>query len=131
MRTVQLLLATILLMWIPGGAQQVPATMQNSSGSEAASAQRKEYQQEVAAKLRELDREIDDLNAKAAKQGKETRKEFNREMAELGQKRAVARQRFESLKTSSQEAWRDMKPGIDAAMKDLESAYRRAASHFK
>ena len=105
--------------------------MQNSSGSEAASAQRKEYQQEVAAKLRELDREIDDLNAKVAKQGKETRKEFNREMAEMGQKRAVARQRFESLKTSSQEAWRDMKPGIDVAMKDLESAYRRAASHFK
>ena len=49
-------------------------------------------------------------------------------MAELDRKGEVAGQQFEKLKNSSQEAWRDMKPGIDAAMRDLEPAYKRTAA---
>ena len=51
-------------------------------------------------------------------------------MAELDRKRQVAQQQFEKLKNSSQTAWRDMKPELDAAMRDLEFAYKRAAADF-
>jgi hypothetical protein len=52
-------------------------------------------------------------------------------MADLDKKREAAHLRLEKLKNSSQEAWVDMKLGIDSAMDDLENAYQRAASHFK
>jgi len=51
-------------------------------------------------------------------------------MAELDRKGEVAQQQFEKLKNSSQTAWRGMKPGIDAAIRDLGAAYKRAAADF-
>jgi restriction endonuclease S subunit len=89
------------------------------------------YQDNIEAKLRDLDQQIDALKVKIGKQKKVDRKQLEQEMAELDRKREAAHQDFEKLKNSSQEAWRDMKVGIEAAMEDLETAYEQAASHFK
>jgi hypothetical protein len=35
------------------------------------------------------------------------------------------------LQDSGQAAWGDVKVGIDAALRDLETAYHQAASRFK
>ena len=35
------------------------------------------------------------------------------------------------LRNASQAAWEDMKAGMDAAMHDLEVAYKQADAHFK
>jgi hypothetical protein len=43
---------------------------------------------------------------------------------------AVQKQ-LDKLKTSSQQAWRDMKPDLEAAMKNLEAAYQHAAADYK
>ncbi|MGD0695998.1 MAG: UDP-3-O-acyl-N-acetylglucosamine deacetylase [Terriglobia bacterium] len=51
--------------------------------------------------------------------------------SELEQKRQAARVTLDKFKTSSKEAWPDVKPGIQAAMNDVETAYRRAAPQFK
>jgi hypothetical protein len=71
------------------------------------------------------------LNAKASKQGTEARKQFDRQIAELDRQRVTVQRQLDKLKTSSQQAWRDMKPDLDAAMKNLETAYQRAAADFK
>jgi len=131
MKALTFLLALVLSTCVPCSSQQATSARQGNREGETASQQRNQFQEKTQAKLRKLDQEIEALNAKAAKQGKEVRKDLDRQMAELERKRQVLQQQLEKFKNSSQEAWRDMKPGIDAAMKDLELAYKRAASHFK
>ncbi len=120
-----------ILSWPACSTGQKAQTPNQSQEAEAARRDRQQYQEKIEAKLRELDQEIDALKAKTAKQSKVARKQLNQQMSELDQKREVAHQEFEKLRNSSQGAWQDMKAGIDAAMDDLETAYERAASHFK
>ena len=109
------------------GASGPKATAKTS----AAARQRDKYQKQVEAKLRELDRETARLKAQAPRQRRELRKEFDEQMAELDQKRQAAQKQLEKFEGNSQHAWRDAKPSLDAAMKNLEKAYQRAASDFK
>jgi len=131
MKNLGLLVTLILLTWVQFGFNKAALAMEIASEAETTSQQRSEYQEKTQARLRELNNRINALDAKAAKHTQTIGKELDRQIAELDQKRAVTQQKFEKFKTSSEAAWRDMKPGIDAAMKDLEVAYKRAASHFK
>ena len=130
MKNLTLLLAIVLLTWIPWVSQKSASTQQTHEQAETTSQQRKQFQEKTEARLRELNRKIASLNAKASKQTEEARKELDRQMADLDRKRDVAQQQFERLKNCSQKAWRDMRPGIDAAMRDLGAAYKRAAADF-
>ena len=88
------------------------------------------YQHQIEAKLRALDQHIGALKKNAGKQSKVDRKELVKEIAELDRKSAAAHLEFEKLQNSSQTAWQDMKSGLEAAVKDLETAYDKAASRF-
>jgi hypothetical protein len=101
------------------------------SAAETAKEEEQVYQDRVEANLRDLDQQIDALKVKMKKENKVEHKQLDQQMAELERKRDVAHQKLEKLGTSSQEAWGDMRSGIDAAMDDLEAAYEQAASHFK
>jgi hypothetical protein len=131
MKRLLFLLALVLLAWIPSRCQEPASTPQKNGGRATASQQRNGYEEKAEAKLRELKRKIDALNAQAGKQGNEARKEFDRQIADLDRQRGIVEQRLEKLKTTSQQAWRDMKPELDAAMKNLEAAYQRAAADLK
>jgi predicted P-loop ATPase len=125
-----LFLATFAsLLGAASSAQQ--ATAPHEKKVNAGTNDRQRYQAKIEAKLRELDREITALKAKAAKQGKETGKEADQQLPELERKYEIARQKYEKFKESSQGAWQDMKAGIDAAIQDLQAAYDRAAERFK
>lgn len=131
MKQLAAILAAAVALWVPGGLQ-ARATGTNAGAKSASSAGPKErYQKQVEAKLRKLDREIAALKAQVPSDRQELRKQFNRQMAELGKKREAAQRELEKFKNSSQQAWHDAKPGLDAALKDLETAYKRAASDFK
>ncbi len=102
--------------------------------------ERQKYQDQIEAQFRDLDQRIDDLAARIEKEnseartkarGREYRDKSQQEIAELQRKREIARRKLENLRNSSQDAWQDMKVGIDAAMRDLKSAYDQAASHFQ
>jgi hypothetical protein len=131
MNRLSLLLALVVLTWIPCCSQETPSTQQKNGEHATASQQRDAYQAKAEARLRELRRQIDALNAKASKQSGEARKEFDRQIAGLDRQRASVQQQLEKLKTTSQQAWHDMRPNLDAAMKNLEAAYQRAAADFK
>jgi peptidoglycan hydrolase CwlO-like protein len=119
----------ISLTGAASNAQQVAA--RSKEKEEAGIKEKQQYQGKVEARLRELDNEIASLKVKIAKQGKDAEKQLNQQMPELHQKREAAAQQLEKLRKSSQASWQDMKEGIEAAMKDLQTAYNRAASHFK
>jgi uncharacterized protein HemX len=131
MRNLTLLLVIALLPWISCASHEPATSGQDNRESETARQQRSEFQEKSEAELRELSRKINDLNSKASGQSEHARKELAREMAELDRKRDAVQQQLQKLQTSTRQAWRDAKPGIDAAMKDLEDAYKRAAADFK
>jgi chromosome segregation ATPase len=120
-----------ILLWPACGTGEKAQTPNQSQEAEAARRERRQYQKKIETKLRELDQKIDALKVRTAKHSKVARNQLDRQMSELDQKREVAHQEFEKLRNSSQGAWQDMKAGIDAAMDNLETAYERAASHFK
>jgi TolA-binding protein len=119
------------LLWPACSTEQNRASQDENRGAEAAKQERQMYQDKIEAKLRDLDQQIETLKTKMGKLDKADRRQFEKQMAELDRKRAAAHEEFEKLKNPSQEAWQDLKAGIDAAINDLEAAYRQAASHFK
>jgi len=130
-RRLPFLLTLALLAWITCRGQEAASAQQKNGEHATASQQRDSYQEKAEARLRELKRQIDALNAKANKQGSEARKEFDRQIADLDRQRATVQKQLDKLKASSQQAWHDMKPNLEAAMKNLEAAYQRAAADFK
>jgi hypothetical protein len=131
MKNLPCLLALVLLTWIPGRCQETAAQQQKNGEHETASQQRDRYEAKAEARLRELKRHIDDLNTKASKQGGEARKGLDRQVTQLDRERVAVQKQLDKLKTSSQQAWRDMKPDLEAAMKNLEAAYQHAAADYK
>ena len=123
-------MAMSLMLWPACSTEQNRAGQNVNNAAETARQEKQMYQDKIEAKLRDLDQQIDALKVKIGKQNRVDRKQLQQQMAELDRKRVAAHQELEKLKNSSEEAWQDMKAGIEAAIGDLETAYERAASHF-
>jgi hypothetical protein len=120
-----------LLLWPACNVEVNSPHPSANNDEESARRERQMYRDRAQTKRRELDRQIDALRERIRNGTKEQRRELERQMPDLDQRREIARQKLERLETSSQEAWADMKSGIDAAMDDLEAACKRANSHFQ
>jgi TolA-binding protein len=131
MKSLLCFMAMSLWFWPACSTQQNAASPNENTAVETARQEKQMYQDRVETNLRDLDRKIDVLKAKIAKANKVDRKQLDQEMAELDRKSEIAHQKLERLQISSQEAWVNMKAGIDSAMDDLETAYKQAVSHFQ
>lgn len=131
MRFLTFALILAFTTWVPCASRGFSASQTEVAKRETSDSQRQKIQKQIDQKLRELDREISDLKAKAPQNEDRLREQFLRQMADLLQKREVARKKFEELKASTQRAWQDIQPDVDSAVKDLEAAYQRAAADFK
>jgi TolA-binding protein len=123
-------LLVMTFLFSVGCSVQQDRASQNDA-MESARQKREMYQDQLAEKLRHLDDEISALKARIENDNKGDRKQLDRQMAELEQKRAVAHEKLEKIRDSSQAAWEEMKAGMDAAMKDLEVAYKQADAYLK
>ena len=87
------------------------------------------------AKIKEFDREMQELLAKAQSRTtdlkEESKAQFNQSMEELRNKKQAASEKLNELNSASGEAWKDIKSGMDSAMDELRKAFERARSHFK
>ena len=90
-----------------------------------------EFAREAQEKLDQLDKQIADLKAQGKKANAQTQQQINKSIAELEPKHQEAKRRLKQLKSSSGKAWEDLEAGVTAALNDLSTAYRRAASRFK
>ena len=131
MKRLVCILAMSLVLCPACNTEQNGAKADENTVEETARQEQLMYQNRVEANLRDLDRRIDALKEKIANKSKAERRQLAPQMAELERKREVAHQKLDKLKSSSQEAWGDMKVGINAAMIDLESAYEKAAADLK
>lgn len=110
--------------------QKSASVNQNEKGT-SVSQEKAQLEDKAEAQLRQFDKEIAQLKVKASNEGKEAKKQYDRELPVLEQKRDDLQKRLVRFENSSEAAWGDMKPGIEAAMNDLEAAFHRAASHYK
>jgi TolA-binding protein len=96
--------------------------------------QKDEYLSLMKAKMEDLDRQIQELQAKAESKASEVKTqsqaEFNQAMEELRSKKKAAEAKYESLKSASAEAWNDMRSGMDSAMDEMSAAFKRARASF-
>jgi len=110
--------------------QHAPA-QQSKEQTRLATESREQYQKRIQAKLDELSRQISALEAREESQADQARRELRKQLKELTQQHQATARQYDELKQEGQEAWKKMKPQMDAAVDELNKAYERLASRFQ
>jgi len=110
--------------------QHAPA-QQSKEQTRLATESREQYQKRIQAKLDELSRQISALEAREESQADQARLELRKQLKELTQQHQATARQYDELKQEGQEAWKKMKPQMDAAVDELNKAYERLASRFQ
>jgi uncharacterized coiled-coil DUF342 family protein len=89
------------------------------------------YVQKMKAQLDRWNEEIDRLAARAAEVKADAREEYRARIEDLRTKRHVAEGKLDELRHSGEEAWSDLKAGMELAWESLGEAVKSAAAKFK
>ncbi|MFO7831153.1 MAG: coiled coil domain-containing protein [Desulfuromonadaceae bacterium] len=89
------------------------------------------YQKKLHAELDEWSAEIEQLKAKADKEEAESQLEYYKKIEELRTMQDQARSKLAELEQAGNEAWEDLKAGLDSARDTLSNAIRSAKERFK
>jgi len=89
------------------------------------------YVQKLKAKMDEWNAEIDRIEAKADQADAESKIEYEKQLEDLRAKRRDLEEKIAKLQQAGDDAWEDLKAGIDSAWDALGNALKSAASRFK
>lgn len=89
------------------------------------------YIQKLHAKIDEWNAEIDKLNAKASQVEADSKIEYQKQIEALRQKRNEIENKLSDISRSGEEAWNDLKAGIDLAWEAMNEAIKSATSRFR
>jgi DNA repair exonuclease SbcCD ATPase subunit len=92
---------------------------------------KKVYEQKLQAQLDEWSAEIDKLKAKADSAKADRKIEYYEEIEKLRTMQETASNKLNEVKNASDDAWEDLKAGIESAGDSLGSALKSATSKFK
>ena len=92
--------------------------------------------------LEQLQKQFDELNyrwsiernkleAMAQKESAEALKKFEEKRAEFREYRKEMKEKMIDLEVAGENAWDDMKDGVENAWKALSESFNKATSHFK
>lgn len=114
-----------------GGTSGTRPAMRAGKGEGTEGEKRSAYQEKRQAQLDELAARLDLWEAKARKSKAEARIRYAEEIGKLRGKLETARLKLSLLQDSGEAAWEDVRSGVEAAMQDLRSAFKRASSRFE
>ncbi len=92
---------------------------------------KEEYIDKLSKQLKDWAAGIDELENKAAGVSADLKAGYEARIRELNEKKEALSLKMKELKTSTKEAWNAMKPGVDAAKKELKDAIAAARDKFK
>lgn len=92
---------------------------------------RHEYVEKLKQKLDEWNAKIDELEVKAKLAEMENRSKYESQLEQLKQHRDEIKEKINKMPESSEQAYRDLRKGIEGAWESLTDAYHKAKSHFK
>lgn len=93
--------------------------------------QKAEYQKKIELELGDLGTRIGQLKERAQNATGETLAQLQSKIAELREKQKDAENKLSQLKSSTEQAWNEMREGLDKAVGELKKAYEGAAGFFK
>ena len=92
------------------------------------------YSKKMKAKFDDLNYkwniERNKLEAKAKQAKVDVKKKFEEQLKTLQEKRERMGQELDQIDTASEDAWKDIKAGVDSAWQSLNEAIKKARSHF-
>ncbi len=89
------------------------------------------YEQKLEAQLKEWKIDINKMKAKADKADAEAKLEYYKQIEDMRTKQEAAQKKLTELKAAGEDAWEDLKAGIDLAWGSLGDAVKSARSRFK
>jgi chromosome segregation ATPase len=89
------------------------------------------YEKKLRAELDEWHAEIEGLRARADKAEADARLKYYEHIEELRVRQEAAREKRDELQASGDDAFEDLKAGVDSARHSLANALRSAASRFR
>lgn len=89
------------------------------------------YQKKMQAQLDVWSAEIDRLKAQAAKMEADAQIKSMKQIDELRAKRDAAAEKLARLERAGDDAWEDLKGGIEGAWDSLASALKDASARFR
>ena len=91
----------------------------------------KAYKEKFTAQLDELNAKIDVLRAKAKQAEASLKADYYETIEDLLKKRSVAQSKLETLQDAGDDAWEDMKQGVEDSWATFAAAVKSAASRFQ
>lgn len=88
------------------------------------------YVEKLQGNIAKWNGELDEIQAKADKAKDELKAEFQKQIEEIKAKRLALEGKMTDLKNSSEEAWEDVKSGVDVARQILGQAISSAKARF-
>jgi hypothetical protein len=92
---------------------------------------KEEYQKQVEGKIKDVEKKMDEMEAKGKKMKGEALAEWNRQMDRLQEQKKAATTKLDELKKSSGQGWEDLKKGMDKAVADLEKSFHQILSRYR
>lgn len=91
---------------------------------------KKSYLEMLADQLREWDTEIDELKVKAHLAKADAKDELQKQIEELRVQKEAAQSKLKQLQDAGDEAWDDIKVGVEKSWTEMKGAFRSAMSKF-
>jgi uncharacterized coiled-coil DUF342 family protein len=92
---------------------------------------KKSFLQKLSEQLQELDTELDELKVKAHLAKADARDELQKQMEELRVKRDEAQIKLKELQGVGDEAWDEIKAGVEKSWGELRGAFKSALAKFQ
>ena len=89
------------------------------------------YEKKLQNQLDEWGLKIDELEIKAKKTEAEVQQKYEEEIDHLRSKQTEAYEKLSELKQSGDDAWEDLKAGVDSASEAFGTALKSAVSRFQ
>ncbi len=90
-----------------------------------------EYVQKLKAKIDEWNADIDKLSAKASQLQLDSKEEYQKQIEDIKTKRKTLEEKLDNISAAGDDAWKDIKSGLDLAWQAMNDAVKSAAERFK
>jgi|WetSurMetagenome_2_1015567.scaffolds.fasta_scaffold388692_2 hypothetical protein len=92
---------------------------------------RKEYIDKITVRLKEWDKEVEKLEAKAETAKADVKASYNQQINELRLKKEEAQQKLKKIQDAGEDAWEELKDGAEKSWLIFEDSLKKAWGKFK
>jgi phage shock protein A len=89
------------------------------------------YQQKAQARIDQMEAKINELRARFNEAKADAKMKVSNQFEDLTSRQETVENKIDQMKDAGEDAWKDMRSGLDTAMDELESSFNEAANQFE